>query len=564
MLTFARKPGEGLPLRGVRLSQAEESERFAIITPMGFLKQLQMYARYGMGLPGFLRRTITLADAEALVRRGIEQRDENFLSLIERGVFGYPQSPHARLMRLARCEMGDLRDMVRRQGLRPALRSLREAGVYVSFEEFKGRTPIVRHGESFLAESGDFDNPLLRSGYQTTTGGSTGVGMRQQQDLEHHAMQSAHLMLHFDAHGVLDCPFAVWRGTLPDNSGMNNVLRSAHHGRIVEKWYSPRELDEKPPEFRFLVGTYGTVLISHLVGRGLPWPRKVPIGQAIVLAEWMRDRLKSHGVCLVSTSVSRALRVSIAAREAGIDLSGGAFLIAGEPPSPAKVAGIVASGARILTNYGFSEGGRVAVGCANPSSATDMHVLRDAFEVTPWERQVPGTDAVVSALNVTSLLLTTPKILLNAEMDDYGVVEDRPCGCPLERLGYQQHLSEVHSFRKLTGEGVTLVGSDMLDILERVLPARFGGSALDYQLLEEEDEKGFTRLSLLISPRVQIADESEVVPAILAALDQSSIMGSGTRAIWAQAGTLRVQRREPILTGRGKLMPLHLERKRPN
>ena len=38
-------------------------------------------------------------------------------------------------------------------------------------------------------------------------------------------------------------------------------------------------------------------------------------------------------------------------------------------------------------------------------------------------------------------------------------------------------------------------------------------------------------------------------------------MADGARGIWAQAGTLRVKRSEPVWTGRGKLMPLHLTRK---
>jgi hypothetical protein len=42
-----------------------------------------------------------------------------------------------------------------------------------------------------------------------------------------------------------------------------------------------------------------------------------------------------------------------------------------------------------------------------------------------------------------------------------------------------------------------------------------------------------------------------------------AIMAGRAQAIWAQAGTLRVKRQEPVWTGRGKLMPLHLERQRP-
>jgi hypothetical protein len=151
--------------------------------------------------------------------------------------------------------------------------------------------------------------------------------------------------------------------------------------------------------------------------------------------------------------------------------------------------------------------------------------------------------------------------MLNVESDDYGVIEKRSCGCPLETYGYQEHLRHIRSLRKLTGEGVTLVGSEMVHILEEVLPGRFGGSPLDYQLLEEEDEQGFTRLSLMVSPKIEIADEAAVVEAVLEALGQGSVAADLTRAIWSQARTLRVKRGEPIWTARGKLMPLHLKRR---
>ncbi len=149
-----------------------------MIAAIRVLKQLPAYARFAAGLPSFLRQPISLADAEALVRRGMERREDNFLRLLERGVFARPASPYARLMRLARCEMGDVRDMVKRQGLESSLRALRESGVYVTFDEMKGREPIVRHGESFAVTTDDFSNPLLRPAYEGESGGSTGVGTR--------------------------------------------------------------------------------------------------------------------------------------------------------------------------------------------------------------------------------------------------------------------------------------------------------------------------------------------------------------------------------------------------
>jgi hypothetical protein len=150
--------------------------------------------------------------------------------------------------------------------------------------------------------------------------------------------------------------------------------------------------------------------------------------------------------------------------------------------------------------------------------------------------------------------------MLNVEIDDYGIIEQRSCGCPLEALGFTEHIREIRSFRKLTGEGVTLVGSEMVRVLEEVLPARFGGSALDYQLLEEEDEQGFTRISLLVDPRVDIADETAVIDVVYESLGRSSVGANDARTIWSQAGTLRVKRMKPIWTARGKLMPLHLAR----
>ena len=528
---------------------------------MKLLDQCRMYARFATGLPRFLRKTITLADAERIVREGIEQREERFLRLVERGVFGNARSPYKWLLNLAQCEMGDIRQMVRSKGLEPALRALRDAGVYVTFEEMTGREPLVRHGQTLAVATGDFANPLPSSGYYSETGGSTGAGTRVGQDLDHLAVQSAHLMLTYHAHGVLGAPHGIWRGVLPDGSGMNNILRSSHHGRVPLKWFSPTVKGAPRPPLRFPLATYGMVVIGRLSGVPIPWPEMVPIDQAVIIARWAAGMVRTHGACHLGAPVSRALRICVAAREAGIDLTGVAFVIAGEPPSAAKVAGITASGARYFTTYGFAEGGRVAMGCVNPASPNDLHILQDSFAVFPRTVRVPGSDIEVDALNITSLLPTSPQIMLNAEMDDYGVVEERSCGCPLERLGLRLHVRDIHSCRKLTGEGVTLVGGEMIEIMERVLPARFGGSSLDYQLMEEEDEKGFTRLSLIVSPRIPVASESDVIEAVMNGLHASSLMADSARGIWAQAGSLRVKRMEPVWTGRGKLLPLHLARK---
>jgi hypothetical protein len=104
----------------------------------------------------------------------------------------------------------------------------------------------------------------------------------------------------------------------------------------------------------------------------------------------------------------------------------------------------------------------------------------------------------------------------------------------------------------------------MQRILEEVLPARFGGNPLDYQLLEEDDAQGQTRLYLLVHPRVALADEQAVVACVLDGLSRSSPMADAARLTWQNAGTIQVRRAEPIWTARGKLLPLHVARRAPN
>jgi len=214
------------------------------------------------------------------------------------------------------------------------------------------------------------------------------------------------------------------------------------------------------------------------------------------------------------------------------------------------------SGAKWVPQYFFTEAGAVGLGCAKPIDENDLHFIKDSLALIQYPRMVPGTETRVDAFNYTSLLPAAPKLLLNVESDDYGIIETRACGCPFETYGYTEHMRNVRSFRKLTGEGVTLVGSDMLHILEEVLPSRFGGSPMDYQLLEEENQQGLTRLSLLVSPRIQLNDESQVIETVLEALKRR---GAGRQAIelWKQAETLSVRRQEPILTARGKFSPLY-------
>jgi hypothetical protein len=355
----------------------------------------------------------------------------------------------------------------------------------------------------------------------------------------------------------LDVPKLLWRGVYPDGSGVHFVLRCSRFGRPPEAWFSQLDtLDFRPSQWRFTLASWAVVVMGRLCGRPLPIPRTLDAGSPEPVVRWVREQLDTHGSCAVIATVSRCVRVALAAEKAGMSLSGVTFVVGGETPTPAKVEAMTRGGAKCVPHYNMAETGRIGLGCCNPRGTEDVHLLQDRFALLQYPQTVPGMDVPVQAFVLTTLHPGSPRIFLNAEMDDYGVVEERVCGCPLGDLGFTTHLRDIHSYKKLTGEGVTLVGSDMLDILERRLPERFGGGPLDYQLLEEEDGEGFTRLVLLVSPGIDIPDEGGIVPFLTASLRSGGSAAEQAAAIWQKAGTIRLRRQEPVLTKAGKHQPI--------
>jgi len=182
-----------------------------------------------------------------------------------------------------------------------------------------------------------------------------------------------------------------------------------------------------------------------------------------------------------------------------------------------------------------------------------VHLFRDAHAVVQRE-----SGAQKGAFLLSSLLLSTPKIFLNAELGDHGVLERRRCGCPLDGLGLHDHLSFIRSHEKLTGEGMTFPAAGLLRVLEQVLPERFGGTMTDYQVLEREDERGILRMWLLVSPDLGPVDEEGVKRTFLAEIGRGGGYAEIGAAIWRQAETLEVVRRRPAPTAAGKILPFQV------
>jgi hypothetical protein len=480
--------------------------------------------------------------------------------MLQRSVFESADSPYRRLLDWAGVDYSEIANLVQLQGIEKTLHDLCQAGVYVTVEEFKGKQPARRGSAEFHFREKDFNNPYFPGHVSARTGGSRSAGTRTAYDFDHLAEKWAiQQVLRLDSHGVLGCPLAMWLPTMP-GAGPVALLAYLKAGIIPERWFSPVENRGFAPALRSRLGTFYIVHYGRLFEHRIPRPTHVPLDDAHVIARWMADSLGRSGGCCLTTYVSAAVRVAQAAVEKGLDLTGAVFSVSSEPLTPGKLHEIERCGAKVRTVYAFMETGIVALGCQDPASPDDMHLLSDCVSAIQYWREVPHAGTGVNAFLFTTLLPSSPKILLNAESGDYGTMESRHCNCQLEEAGFLTHLSRIRGFDKLTSAGMSFVGRDIMRILEEVLPTQFGGDSTHYQIVEEEDETGHTRLSLFISPRLGQIDDAAVLSLVLEELARGTEAHRLMSHIWKQAKTLRVERREPVPTARGKLLPLHISR----
>ena len=418
--------------------------------------------------------------------------------------------------------------------------------MYVGFEEFKGRRLIERGSERFATHAEDFDNPFLEPDFELRTSGSSGPENVVRLSLEFVADQAVNQGLVLRAHGLERAQHAIW---MP--APVFQILRYARLGRPPVAWFHP--VQPLPWRVRF-VGWFLRVL-GAFVGCALPAPVWVELSAPGRLIDWLVERLADGQPLCLTTYASQAVRVAHEARRQGRSLDGLCFICIGEPFTEAKHRVIAASGARAIATYSSTETGVMASRCVEPRGADDLHVYRDSFALIQRRRLIGDLAVSVPALHLTSPLASAPKIMLNVETGDHGTLERRDCACGLGALGLRDHLSGVRSHEKLTGEGMTFLRTTLLQILEETLPRRFGGTAGEYQLVEEEDADGILRLSLLVSPTIESADEETLRQAFLGELSRRSQLEKHMAAIWERAGTLRVRRETPRLTTGGKVQP---------
>jgi hypothetical protein len=520
------------------------------------LATVRMFGRYASGIRGFLKQPLDSEECRRIVVNQKARREESFLAMLERGIYNNPRSPYRRLLEHAGIRFSDAAALVARLGLEGALDELYDRGVYVTIDEFKGRKPIVREGLTIETRPGDFDNPLLVAHYETRTGGSRGPRTRLVVDLDLLAYEAAQTQIFLSAFGIEDRPVGIWREALPGPVGIKTFLRHTKIGGRVLAWFTPRKPIARLEDVKYQIFTLATAFISRVAGKAMPMPVYVPPSDAGRIASWLAEQKQRGSPAILDTNTSTAVRACLAAKELGLDISGSFFRVSAEPYTTAKDAIIRERGCRTASHYSCAEIGYMGMACAHPDAVDEVHLMTDKVALVQRQKKVGGGNISVGALAFTTVLPSCPKLMLNVELGDYATVTRRRCGCLLDELGFETHLHDVRSWEKLNSAGVSFLGTELIALVEDVLPERFGGHAMDYQFVEEE-EAGLTKVSLLVHPRLEGIDERAVLETVLTEL--RACPGGGLMAdTWRESGTLRVRRREPYITGAFKLLPLHI------
>jgi len=524
------------------------------------INDLSMYLRYFTGLRNYLRHPLSPEECRLKIERQLADRSFAFLRIIEMGIFAKPRSPYARLLKHAGIEFPSIETQVKREGVEKTLERLYDKGVYITFEEFKGRRPIQRPGLEFSVRPEDFDNPLLERHYELKSGGSRGAGTRIIVDFDLLTHESAYHSLSIECLKLHNRPVGIWYGVPPVVNGIKHVFRNAKIGQPVEKWFSQGKLEFHPRQLKYFVFTNYALYGSRLFGTPLAIPEHTPIEQAHKVAEWLAEKKKSGLPAELHTNPSSGVRICMAARQDGLDIAGTFFRFNSEPFTPAKAKVVASTGCRAAAQYSLAEIGNIGMACGNPAAIDDVHVLTDKLAVIQREKTLLNSSIRVGALLYTTLLPSGPKLMLNVQSDDYGNLDHRDCGCLFHKMGFNLHLSNIRSYDKLTSEGMTFLGSELITLVEETLPERFGGNPTDYQFVEEEED-GLPKISIIISPRVGTVDEQTVIGAVLGRLASYPGCKPMMTKLWKDGQTLRVIRREPLATGAAKILPLHILQK---
>jgi len=520
---------------------------------MRLLPEIRRYSRMALGMFELVR-TPPIADPAGDIRRRVENREANFLDLLRRAVYLNPRSPYSRMLKLAQCEYGDLEQSVRRDGLERALEALLRADVYLTQDEMKGKAPILRAGELIPSDELSYHNPGFATRIEAQSSGSRGKGTRMQHSVTAQIYWERYNALLADDLGLREREFVALLPILPSATGLTMTLRGRRFGWSAERWYAVGGALRDSGHYRAV--TKAMVVAGKLAGSRSPFPTYLPGNDFSAVAGYIARRKAAGVECFLGGFVSPAVRVAAAALERGLDISGVIFSVGGEALTPAKRALLEAVGGRVYPFYSTVDVGPVGYSCRQMTVGNCVHLFEDSLAAITRRRLAPLSDQEVNSLLFTTLAPFAPRVLINVELDDSGSIERAGCDCAFSKVGLTRQIREISSFGKLTGQGVTLAGTDLVRILEESLPSRLGGAPGDYQLVEKEGPAQ-TALVLRASPRTGLSNTAAVRECFLEELARHH-GGSLAARLFRHSGSVEVVIAEPLATVTGKVLPLHL------
>lgn len=520
---------------------------------MSLTSNLRNYWGVAAGVRDYSRQPIHSNLAES-VRRQVENREETWLALVQRAVFANPQHPYMRLFALAGCAFGDLEQSVRSAGLEPTLEKLCDGGVYLTVDEFKGKTPIVRHGQEIASKPEDFHNRLEDAWIEVATGGSTGRRTPVPYGTSSLLIRDTISALMIAEFGLKDYARLMVRPILPSSIGVMMGLSMSRMGCPMDHWFATGGAARDSLHYRAL--TRYLVQLGRWNGASMPAPEYLDAGDFATPVEWIAGEKKTGRLTMVSSFVSPAVRMAALAKERGLDVEGSIVTAGGETVTDAKLDVLKQAGMRYSSRYWISEIGPIAIGCGNMLNEGRAHLMRNNIALISRIRPQANAETSVEALLFTSVSPLCASIVINAEMGDTATLAPTNCDCSLSQAGLNWEIRDISSYSKLTGQGMTLMGADVAALLEDHLPRRCGGVPADYQLVERHGA-GQTELELRVSPRAAVKDLAIVKREFISGL-RSVYGGSLATRVWEHSGGLTVIEAEPIATPTGKVLPLHL------
>jgi hypothetical protein len=502
------------------------------------------------GLRRLVRHPVTLEEARAVIAAEVAERPVRFLASLDRLVWPHPGSPIRRLLDAVGLEPEAVRSMVAEEGLTGALQSLRDLGVYVSYEEYQGRREVQRGSARFTFTPADFFNPVTAADYMAATGGSSGQGTPVELSVAWQRRQGHQRPMQLELAGVRGRPSAIWLPVFPSAAGFGAVMKNAAGGSLPERWFSqiPTDLGgiaaHKQVANRFLPA------LSALSRSGLPSPEHCPSDEPEPVVAWMVDAVRRAGGAAITGYASSITAAARWAVEHDIDLTGVAAFPASEPVTEGKLAVMRAAGMTAHPMYAFTPEGTVALQCER--CRDEEYHLWDQDVAVISRRRPRGDGSEVDAFLWTSLAVEAPRVLVNVENDDYGAMREADCECALGELGLRTRVADVRGMSKVVSAGISLDGELFDELAEIVLPARVGGQAGDYQFVEQETPSG-TVVALHVHPRVGAIDETEARQALQDAL-ASTDNGALAASVWSSAAGLPIVREAPLVTAAGKTL----------